>query len=97
MLYIKKCRDYDFAVSVLTNLTLLTDDIVDEMKQHGLLGVQTSLYSTDPVIHDSITKMTGSFEKTKSSILKLIDSNIPLQISCPIMKKNKNCYSGVIE
>ncbi len=94
---LKKCRDYDFAVSVLTNLTLLTDDIVDEMKQHGLLGVQTSLYSTDPVIHDSITKMTGSFEKTKSSILKLIDNNIPLQISCPIMKQNKNCYSGVIE
>ncbi|EAB3418217.1 radical SAM protein, partial [Salmonella enterica] len=63
---LKKCREYDFAVSVLTNLTLLTDDILAEMKLNGLLGVQTSLYSTDPTVHDSITKMTGSFKKTKS-------------------------------
>ncbi|HAV9130606.1 TPA: radical SAM protein [Escherichia coli] len=94
---LKKCREYDFAVSVLTNLTLLTDDILAEMKLNGLLGVQTSLYSTDPTVHDSITKMTGSFKKTKSSILKLVDNNIPLQISCPIMKQNKNSYNHVIE
>lgn len=94
---LKKCREYDFAVSVLTNLTLLTDDIVDEMRLNGLLGVQTSLYSTDPVIHDSITKMTGSFKKTESSILKLVDNNIPLQISCPVMKQNKDYYNDVIE
>ncbi|MBJ9865024.1 radical SAM protein [Citrobacter sp. CtB7.12] len=94
---LKQCREYDFAVSVLTNLTLLTDEIVTEMKLNGLLGVQTSLYSTDPVIHDSITKMTGSFKKTKSSILKLVENDIPLQISCPVMKQNKNCYHDVIE
>lgn len=94
---LKKCREYDFAVSVLTNLTLLTDKILDEMKLNSLLGVQTSLYSTVPAIHDSITKMTGSLKKTQSSILKIIDNNIPLQISCPVMKQNKDTYNNVIE
>lgn len=94
---LKQCREYDFSVSVLTNLTLLTDEVVTEMKLNGLLGVQTSLYSTVPVIHDSITKMTGSFKKTESSILKLVENDIPLQISCPVMKQNKNCYRDVIE
>ncbi|MCO7509937.1 radical SAM protein [Serratia fonticola] len=94
---LKQCREYDFAVSVLTNLTLLTDEVVAEMKLNGLLGVQASLYSTDPVIHDSITKTTGSFIKTKSSILKLVENDIPLQISCPVMKQNKDCYRDVIE
>jgi hypothetical protein len=41
--------------------------------------------------------MNGSFEKTKNAILKLIENDIPLQISCPIMKNNKNCYKDVVK
>jgi hypothetical protein len=29
--------------------------------------------------------------------LKLIENDIPLQISCPILKQNKNCYEDVIK
>lgn len=94
---LKKCREYDFAVSILTNLTLLNSETISEMKLNSMLGVQTSLYSMDSDIHDSITKMTGSFQKTKSSILELVDNDIPIQISCPIMKQNRGCYSNVIE
>lgn len=94
---LRVCREYNFAVSILTNLTLLTDDILDEIKLNGALGVQTSLYSMDATVHDSITKMTGSFTKTKSAISKLIAYDIPLQISCPIMKKNKESYQDVIQ
>jgi sulfatase maturation enzyme AslB (radical SAM superfamily) len=54
--FLRRCREYDFSVSVLTNLTLLSDDIVKEMKENCLLGVQASLYSMDPDIHDEITK-----------------------------------------
>ena len=36
-------------------------------------------------------------EKTKDAILKLIENDIPLQISCPIMKQNRDCYNDVIE
>ena len=51
----------------------------------------------NPRIHDEITQMKGSFEKTKNAILKLIENDIPLQISCPIMKQNKDCYKEVIK
>ena len=91
--FIRKCREYDFSVNVLSNLTLLNDDILEEMKANPLLGIQVSLYSMNPEIHDEITQMKGSFEKTKNAILKLIENDIPLQISCPIMKQNKDCYS----
>jgi len=93
--FLKKCREYDFSVSVLSNLALLNDEIIHEMKQNPLLGVQVSLYSMNPLIHDEITQMKGSFEKTKKAILKLVENDIPLQISCPIMKQNKNCYKEV--
>lgn len=94
--FLKKCREFDFSVNVLSNLTLLTDEIIEEMKLNPLLGVQSSLYSMNPEIHDNITQTKGSFEKTKNSILRLIEQDIPLQISCPIIKQNKNCYTDVV-
>ena len=95
--FLKKCKEYDFSINILTNLTLLNDDIISEMKRNPLLGVQVSLYSMNSDIHDEITQMKGSFEKTKNAILKLIENNIPMQISCPIMKQNKNNYNDVKE
>jgi radical SAM protein with 4Fe4S-binding SPASM domain len=93
--FLRKCREYDFSVNVLSNLTLLDDEIIKEMKLTSLLSVQVSLYSMDSNIHDGITQMKGSYNKTMSAILKLIENDIPLQISCPIMKQNKTCYTEV--
>lgn len=95
--FLRKCREYDFSVNVLSNLTLLNNDIIKEMKMNPLLSVQVSLYSMDSNIHDEITQLKGSFEKTKNAILKLIEKDIPLQISCPILKQNKSCYGDVIK
>ena len=95
--FLRKCKEYDFSVNVLSNLTLLDDEIIKEMKANPLLGVQVSLYSMNSNIHDEITQMKGSFVKTKNAILKLIENDIPLQISCPIMKQNKDCYDEVIK
>jgi len=94
--FLRKCKEYDFSVNILSNLTLLDDEIIAEMKANSLSSVQVSLYSMNPEIHDEITQMKGSFEKTKNAILKLIENDIPLQISCPTMKQNKNCYVDVI-
>lgn len=94
--FLKKCRELDLSVNVLTNLTLLSDAVIEEMKKNPLLCVQTSIYSMDASIHDSITKVKGSFEKTKSNLLKLKNAGIPLQISCPVMKQNKDTFNSVI-
>lgn len=94
--FLKKCREKDLSVNVLTNLTLLTDEILSEMVLNPLLSVQTSLYSMDPEIHDSITKVKGSFKKTTNSIKRIMDAGIPLQISCPVMKQNKDTFNDVV-
>lgn len=94
--FLKKCYEYNFSVNVLSNLTLLNNEIIEEMSRNPLLGVQVSLYSMNADVHDSITQVKGSFEKTKKGILSLIKNNIPLQISCPIMKQNIDSYNDVI-
>lgn len=95
--FLKECRKSDMSVNVLSNLTLLNDVIIEEMKQNPLLCVQTSIYSMQSDIHDSITHKKGSLNKTLSSVLKLVENHIPVQISCPILRKNSNSYKSVQE
>ncbi|HHW80378.1 MAG TPA: radical SAM protein, partial [Bacteroidales bacterium] len=94
--FLNELNNNDFSVSVLSNLTLLNDEIINELKANPLLGVQVSLYSMKPNIHDQITKLQGSFENTTSNILKLVENDIPVQITCPIIRQNKDCYKDVI-
>jgi len=95
--FLRKAKEYDFSINILSNLTLLNDDIITEMKENRLSSVQVSLYSLNPEIHDSITQLKGSFYKTRDNILRLIENNIPLQISCPTMKQNRNCFADVMK
>jgi radical SAM protein with 4Fe4S-binding SPASM domain len=92
-----KAKKYDFSINLLSNLTLLNDEILSELKKNCFVSIQTSLYSMNPEHHDAITQLPGSFEKTKKAILRLIDNNIPVQISCPVMKQNKDDYGEVLQ
>lgn len=94
---LRELNKANFSVNLLSNLTLLDGAILAEMKNNPLLSVQTTLYSMNPDIHDSITQVKGSFVKTQESILKLLAADIPMQISCPIMKQNLICYSDVVD
>lgn len=95
--FLEQCREMDLSVNVLSNLTLLTEDILLEMKRNPLLSVQTSIYSMIPDVHDSITNLKGSFAKTKAAFLRLRAEGIPLQISCPVMKQNKDSFFDVLK
>lgn len=93
--FLKYAKDLDFNVTVLSNLTLLNDEIVEALNYKHISCVNVSLYSMDPKVHDSITTISGSFEKTKNNILQLIDKNIAVQINCPVMKQNKDSFYEV--
>ena len=91
------CREKDLEISILSNLINLKESDIEVFKKTNVSLIQTSLYSMDPEIHDFITTIPGSFEKTKSAIELLVKNDIPVQISCPIMKANKNSYSAVMD
>jgi radical SAM protein with 4Fe4S-binding SPASM domain len=93
---IKRLENYDFSLQVFSNLTLVDDAVIDALKNARLLNMQVSLYSMKPDVHDYITKIPGSFEKTKNEILRFIENDIPLTISCPTMKQNWDGYAEVI-
>ncbi len=94
---IQYCRQKDMEICILSNLISLKDVQIPFIKAANVSYIQTSLYSMDPVVHDTITTIKGSQEKTKAALEKLIAADIPVQISCPLMKANKDSYRAVLQ
>ncbi len=94
---IQYCRIKDMEICILSNLISLKESHIQAIKDANVSYVQCSLYSMDPDIHDTITTVKGSFEKTLNAIKRLIANDIPVQISCPLMKANKDSYLDVLE
>ncbi len=94
--FIRKCTENNFSINILSNLTYLTDELLEIIVSNPLISVQTSLYAMQEDIHDGITRTKGSFQKTIKAIQKLYSSNVPLQINCPIMKQNLYFYNDVV-
>ncbi len=90
------CREKDLQITILSNLTILKEEHIQVLKEVNVSLIQTSLYSMKPEIHDYITTVKGSFEKTKSAIERLVANDIPVQISCPTMKANYKDYKDVL-
>lgn len=94
--FLYETKKRGFYVNVLSNLTLLDDEIINIMSEGNKSSVQVSLYSMNPKNHDKITQLNGSHAKTVASIRRLIDADVPIQISCPTMKENKNDFGEVL-
>ena len=74
-------------VSINSNLTLLNDRLIDAISNLYPRAVSCSIYSANPTLHDSITQMNGSFNKSIESIRWLKNRHIPVVIKTPLMKK----------
>lgn len=89
--------DLDYQTLLFTNGSLLNEKDMDFLSSvKNLKEVQISLYSMEESVHDSITGLKGSCEKTKNAIKLLRERKIPLFVSCPVMKENKSAVFDVM-
>ena len=91
------CRKKDLQICILSNLVALKDVQIPFIKAANVSYIQASLYSMNPEIHDKITTLKGSHKKTREAIEKLVAADIPVQISCPLMKANKDGYKEILK
>lgn len=94
---IKYCREKDMQIILLSNLIALDNDLMAIIKDANISMIQASLYSMDQEIHDTITKVKGSYNKTREAIELLVANDIPVMISCPIIKANADSYHDILE
>jgi AdoMet-dependent heme synthase len=88
-------RALHFDLSLKTNALLIDEERAQRLRSLGVRRIQISLYSADPLVHDSITKIAGSFERSLRAIRFLQEQRLQVKIACPLMKQNLNAHRSV--
>jgi len=86
-----------FVISVLSNGTLLTEDVCDRLTRYvALAGISLSLYGARPETHDSITQVKGSFARTWAGARRLKERGAGVALKFIIMKANASEVAEMI-
>jgi AdoMet-dependent heme synthase len=89
-------RRLHFDISLKTNALLITSERAARLREFGVRRVQISVYSDIPAVHDAITKVPGSLDRTLAAIPLLLERGIQVKLACPLMQENLTAYRGVI-
>ena len=89
-------RRLQFDISLKTNALLITRERARMLQRYGVRRVQISVYSSEPAIHDAITKVPGSLARSLASIPLLQEHDVQVKLACPLMKQNLSAYRGVM-
>ena len=90
-------RDLGFYFTLFTNAINLNDEDIKKIASLFPEKVRISLYSMAPEIHDGITQISGSHEKTMRGIMLFKNTGINLYINIPVTNKNYEGYRDVAE
>lgn len=88
-------RRLRFDISLKTNGLLITRERAERLKALGVHKVHISIYSDEPAVHDAVTKVPGSLEKSLAAARMLKGLGLKVKLSCPIMRQNLNSFRGV--
>jgi radical SAM protein with 4Fe4S-binding SPASM domain len=89
-----RCLHFD--ISLKSNALLVTPERAARLREFGVRRVQISVYSDIPAIHDGITKVPGSLERTLAAIPILLEHGLQVKLACPLMQQNLMAYRGVM-
>ena len=93
---IKNAKKKSLEVSLLSNLSILTESFLNDLK-NNVDRIQVSLYSIREDIHDIITLRKGSCISTKNNIRRALATGINIKVVCPVLKENWKYVSEVID
>ncbi|MFC2131826.1 radical SAM/SPASM domain-containing protein [Bacteroidota bacterium] len=79
----------NFNTQILSNGTLITDDIICRLKDTSVDRVQVSIDGLEKT-HDSLRGMNGAFKSTVRALSPLIDAGFEVCVSITANKKNIN-------
>lgn len=88
--YISTARKLGYTfVEVYTNLTLISETLANEFRRYRV-QLATSFYSSRKEVHEAVTGVSGSFDKTVGGIRCVLRKKIPLRVGVISMETSKN-------
>ncbi|HTX14563.1 MAG TPA: radical SAM protein [Candidatus Baltobacteraceae bacterium] len=92
---IEFARSLRFNVKLKTNAILIREREALRLRELGVEQVQISVYSHRPEVHDAITKIAGSLERTLAAIRFLRSQDLRVTIANVLMRGNRAHSAGV--
>lgn len=83
---LEAAKGHGFLVDLISNLTLMTPEILKALIDLAPREVGCSVYSADPGTHDRITQQPGSFMRTLAAVRDLRAEGIPVLLKSPLME-----------
>jgi MoaA/NifB/PqqE/SkfB family radical SAM enzyme len=88
--YISTARKLGYTfVEVYTNLTLISETLANQFRRYRV-QLATSFYSSRKEVHEAVTGVEGSFDKTVGGIRCVLRKKIPLRVGVISMETSKN-------
>lgn len=84
-----------FAVKIKTNALLIREEQARRLAALNVEGVQISIYSHQPEVHDGITLVPGSLTRSLAGARHLIAAGVKVSFANVLMKQNLNDYAAV--
>ena len=78
-------KAHGMALSVITNGTLWAEAEVAELARIKPASVTVSLYAADAAVHDAVTGVPGSFERTCAGVRRLVDAGLRCHVTSVLM------------
>jgi len=90
-------RSLGLEISIATNGTLLTFEMAKEFKKMGVANIAVGINASDESVHEQITRVPGSFEKTRQAIYATKEAGMNLQFNTTVMKENREAIPGLLD
>src|ERR1700733_1624532 len=87
-------RALTFCIKLKTNAVLIREAQAARLHDLGVESIQVSIYSYRPEVHDAITKVPGSLERSIKAIRFLKLQGLRVVMANVLMTQNRNDYHG---
>jgi radical SAM protein with 4Fe4S-binding SPASM domain len=85
-------------VRLFSNATLINSpESAGELKQVGLCYLETSLYGANAEVHDRITGIRGSFQRTLDAVRWVNEVSLPVTVKTSWLKQNWKEYPSIVD
>jgi len=88
-------RHRHFAIRIMTNGTLITPPVAEELATLYPVRVEMSVYGACAETHDGITLVPGSFERTMRAFQFLGKHGVGTELKTPLMKESIGQFKGI--
>jgi radical SAM protein with 4Fe4S-binding SPASM domain len=87
--FLDHARQLNLSVQLLTNGTMLRQEVAERLASYqNLSGISVSLYGATARVHDAITQMPGSFQRTWDGITRMRQLGVTVRLKFIVMAQN---------